>query len=274
MRRSLCTLLLVGLMAGGSASAADAVDATKRIEIKIKLVSPRDIVVDWKNPVSSAAGHIVEWGTKPDDEFVPLGFFPPSQTSYKHPDLMWETPSYYRIRAYYGPASPEIEISLPKELTDAEYKKRFDAPEDYSWVAPVIVPDAVPVAKKSIRNPATAAEAAPTNFKVTLMPVTSSAFKLTWTDRASDEEGTLIELKTADSPEFRVVALVDPNVNSFGYAFEYPNRKGTLRVRPYYYGEPSELLHLTTGKEPPESSAAPEVNPAEKKSEPAGKPTG
>jgi hypothetical protein len=246
-----------------------AADAAKPIEINIKLVSARDIVVDWKDPNPGAAGHIVEWGTKPDDEFVPLGFFPPQQTTYKHPDLLWETACYYRVRAYYGPASPEVEITLRKDMSDEEYKRRFEQPEDYSWAGPVIVPDAKPVEKKSVRSLATAAEAAPTDFKITLMTVTSSAFKLTWTDRASDEEGTLIELKKEGSPEFEVVAMVEPNVNSFGWAFEPPIRKGILRVRPYYYGPPSKLLHLTTGKEPAENNATSAPAPA---AAPAAKP--
>ena len=88
------------------------------------------------------------------------------------------------------------------------------------------------------------------------MPVTVSAFKLTWTDRANDEEGTLIELKNEGRPEFEVVALVKPNVNSFGWALEPPFRKGVVRLRPYYFGEPSKLLHLTTPKEPETPAAA------------------
>jgi hypothetical protein len=235
---------------------AAAAEPPNVIDIKIALIPPRHIAVNWKNPVPGAAGHIIEWGTKPDDDFVPLGFFPPSQTTYTHPDLMWETPNYYRARAYHGPASPEVEIALPKDLSNEEYKRRFEAPEDYTWAGPKILRDAAPVEKKSIRNPATAAAAAPTNFKITLMPVTVSAFKLTWTDRASDEEGTMIELKKEGSTEWEVVALVKPNVNSFGWAFEPPIRKGLLRLRPYYYGEPSKLLHLTTPKEPVNASDA------------------
>ncbi|HUR59239.1 MAG TPA: hypothetical protein VM029_16095 [Opitutaceae bacterium] len=238
------------------AALASAAESSKAIDIKIALIPPRHIVVNWKNPVPGAAGHIIEWGTKPDDDFVPLGFFPPGQTSYTHPDLMWETPNYYRARAYHGPASVEVEISLPKDLSSAEYKRRFEAPEDYTWAGPKITPDAAPLEKKSIRDAATAAAAAPTNFKIALMPVTVSAFQLTWTDRASDEEGTMIELKKEGETEFQVVALVKPNVNSFGWAFEPPIRKGVLRLRPYYYGEASKLVHLTTPKEPASAADA------------------
>jgi hypothetical protein len=250
-------LLVIGLSFLGCArrdAATPSVTAT--------LIPPRDVLVEWQDPVPGAAGHIVEWDVKPENEFVPLGFFPPSQTSYKHPDLMWETTNYYRVRAVYGPASPEIEISLPKELTEAEYEKRYAVAEDYNWALPVIVPDAKPVEKKSIRHPATAAEAAPADFKITLQPVSVSGFKLTWTDRASDEDGFLIELKAEGDTEFKVVAMVKPNVNSFGWAFEPPTRKATLRVRAYYLGPPSELRHQTTGPEPAEKAPAPATTSA------------
>ena len=232
--------------------------AQSSIEIAARLVSPIDIVVDWKDSKPGAAGHVLEWDVTPDGEFVPLGFFPPHVNTHKHPDLMPETNCYYRVRAFYGRASAEVEVNLPPELTDEEYKRRFAQAEDYSWAGPVIVPDAAPVEKKSLRDPATSDAAAPTDFKITLMPVTVSAFKLTWTDHASDEDGTMIEMKKEGSDEFEMVALVEPNVNSFGWALYPPLRKTVMRVRPYYFSEPSKLIYLKTGKDP---AASPAPNP-------------
>src|SRR5882762_11902019 len=122
MKRSL-SLIAALLVSGfdGWAAAESRGEADAVIQIAATLVAPHDIVVEWKDPVPGAAGHIVEWGTKPDDEFIPLGFFPAKETSYKHSKLMGNTNCYYRVRAYYGPASPEVEVSLPKELTDADY---------------------------------------------------------------------------------------------------------------------------------------------------------
>jgi hypothetical protein len=234
------------------------------IGITATLVTPRDILVEWKDTKPGAAGYIVEWGTKPDDEFVPLGYFTPDQTSYKHPDLMPETPCYYRIRAINGPASPEVEISLPKELPEAEFKTRFEAVEDYSWAGPETVPENPPVEKKSIRDAATAADAAPTNLTLTLMPVTVSGFQMKWTDRASDELGYLIEMKPEGRPLFKVSALVEANVNKFGWTLEPPIRKAAMRVRPYYFGRASKLIHLTTG---PDTSAAEAPAPTAPKSD-------
>jgi hypothetical protein len=214
------------------------------------LANSNNVIVEWKDPVPGAAGYIVEWGTKPDDEFVPLGFFRPDQNTYTHSDLMWETDSYYRVRAIYGPASPEIEVTIPDEISDADYQRRFSQPEDYRWVAPKVIAEEKSAEKKSIRDASHAADAAPTNFKATLMPVTVSAFQLTWTDRASDEEGFFLEQKLPDNSAFEIVALLEPNVNSFGWALHYPHRKGLYRLRPYHLGKPSELLKLRTAPEP------------------------
>jgi hypothetical protein len=236
------------------------------IGITATLVTPRDVLVEWKDTKPGAAGYIIEWGTKPDDEFVPLGFFPPEQTSHKHPDLMPETVCYYRIRAFYGPPSEEVEISVPKEVSDDEFKKRFDGIEDYGWAGPETAPDEKPVEKKSIRNPATASEASPINLTLTLKPVTVSGFQMQWTDRASDEEGFFIETKPEGKSRFWISALVQPNINKFGWTVEPPARKTAVRVRPYYFGRSSQFVHLTTGAEEPEKSAEAPAQPAPKPS--------
>lgn len=250
------------LLLGGCAKPQPSTPAG--LQVTTRLISPRDVLVAWRDSTPGAAGHIVEWDVKPDGEFVPLGYFPPAQTSYRHPDLMWETTNYYRVRAYYGPTSPEVEVSLPKELTEAEYEKRYAQAEEYHWALPVTVPDAQPVEKKSLRDPATAADAAPTDFKVTLQPVSVSGFKLTWTDRASDEDGFMIEVKPEGDTAFHVVALVEPNINSFGWAFEPPARKATVRVRAYYKGPPSRLHSERTPAEPVEKKPASPPAPAPK----------
>lgn len=223
---------------------------TPPIRISAELVTPHDIVVDWEDPArAEAAGHTVEWGTSPDDDFVVLGFLPPRQASYRHPDLMPDTTCYYRVRAYYGPTSNEVEVSLPSGLSDAAYATAFAKPEDYHWAAPEIAPERAGAPEVSIRNPATAANGAPSNFKVTLVPTTVSGMKLTWVCRSADEEGFMIEMKPAGSATFQVVAIVKPQVNGFGWAFNPPMRRATLRVRAFYYGPPSALVSQHTGGE-------------------------
>jgi hypothetical protein len=159
---------------------------------------------------------------------------------------MPQTKFYYRVRAIYGPATDPIKVTLPKELTDAVYADKFAQPEDYSWDAPKTLPDQAPVARKSIRDAATAAAAAPTDLKATLVPATISGFQLTWTNHSSNEDGFLLETRDESSPDFTVCARIDPMINAFGWGFHPPQRTGAFRIRAFYFGTPSNLETKTT----------------------------
>jgi hypothetical protein len=215
------------------------------------MVSPVDIALEWHDPATNVAGHVLEYTNHPaTEDYVPLGFFPPNHTKFTHPRLIPETKFYYRVRPYYGPVSNPVEVSLPKELTAAAYAAAYALPEDYQWAPPATVPEASNVTKKPIRNTTTPADAAPSNLKAELATNTVSGFKLTWTDHSSDEEGFFLERKRAGSSEFLVCALVEPNINSFGWAFEPPEKTGSFRIRAYYYAEPSNVVMQLTGKDP------------------------
>lgn len=230
------------------------------ILLSATLVSPKDIKLTWKDSAPNVAGHIVEFATDPQGEFTTLGFFPPDQNTFTHPDLMPETTWYYRVRAYYGPASNPVEVALPDALSDKEYASRFARPEDYSWAPPRTIPDGDNAAKLSIRSAESATEAAPASLKATLVPSTVSGFQLTWTDHASDEDGYLVEMKPSQSQNFAVRAVLDHDTNAFGYAFEPPERRAAFRVRAFYYGQPSNLVHETTGAaSPPNRDAHPKA---------------
>jgi hypothetical protein len=219
------------------------------IALSAALLSPIDVKLTWNDPGSNAAGYIVEYATDPKDEFTTLGFLPPDQHTFTHPRLMPETTWYYRVRAYYGPASNEVEVALPDRLSDKEYAARFKRPEDYNWATPRTIPDSGSnVAKLSLRNSESAAKAAPADLKGTLVPKTVSGFLLTWSDRSNDEEGYLVEMKSDRDQAFGVRAFVPPGTNSFGYAFEPPERRGTLRVRAFYYGPLSNMAQARTGR--------------------------
>ncbi|HZR27835.1 MAG TPA: hypothetical protein VFA71_03575 [Terriglobales bacterium] len=249
------TTLAVALIAGGLAGCSrrkpDSTPAAPQsITLSAVLLSPTDVKLTWKDPAPNAAGHIVEYATEPQGEFTTLGFFPPDQNTFTHPNLMPETNWYYRVRAYYGPVSDPVEVALPDALSDKEYARRFARPEDFSWAVPktIPVPDGVPVAKLSIRNAESAAQAAPTDLKAVLVPSTVSGFRLTWSNHASDEDGYLLEMKPQQSSDFAVRAALERGINSFGYAFEPPERRATLRVRAFFYGQPSNMAHATTGR--------------------------
>jgi len=257
--KTLAVTLVVGSLAGCSrrepgnsptSSQSPSQISLQTVALRAALLSPIDVKLTWKDPAPNAAGYIVEYATEPQGEFTTLGFFPPDQETFTHPNLMPETDWYYRVRPYYGPASNAVEVALPDALSDKEYARRYARPEDYSWAPPHTIPEGVPAAKLSIRSAESAAKAAPTDLKAALVSSTVSGFQLTWSDHASDEDGYLLEMKPSQGAEFAVRALLDRGANAFGYAFEPPQRRATLRVRAFYYGQPSNLAHITTGAAP------------------------
>lgn len=249
----LCTwvlLTLIGGSSGCSRSTPRPAD-TDAIRLSASMVSPVDIALEWHDSATNVAGHVLEYTNRPEtEEYVPLGFFPPGHTKFIHPRLIPETTFYYRVRPYYGPVSNPVEVSLPRELTAEAYAAAYALAEDYQWAPPATVPESFKVTKTSIRNTTTRAGAAPSNLRAELATNTVSGFKLTWTDRSTDEAGFFLESKREGGAEFLVCALVEPDINSFGWAFEPPERTGSFRIRAYYYGEPSNVVMLLTGKDP------------------------
>jgi hypothetical protein len=226
-------------------AAVPALRSDPTIHLTATLISPIDVALEWKDPLPSA-GHIPEMALKPEGQFYILEFCPPGQTKYTHPNLMPETTFYYRVRPIYGPTTDAVTVSLPRNLSDAEYADRFHKPEDYSWDRPKVIPDAAPTAKVSIRDAATAAAGAPTDLKATFVPATVSGILLTWTNHSSDEEGFFLEEKADATSDFKVIATMAPKINSFGIGFRPPQRSGTFRIRAFYFGAPSNLEQKTT----------------------------
>lgn len=218
------------------------------------MLSPNDIKLTWSNTVPGPAGYLLEFATSPQGEFTPLGFFSPNQRTFLHPNLMPETTWYYRVRPYYGLVSNPVEIALPDTLSDQEYASRYTQPEDYNWAPPRTLPGNNNASKFSIRAADSIAKAAPTDLKAKLVQSTVSGFLLTWTNHASDVDGYLIEMKLDRETDFTVRAVLDRNYNSFGYAFKPPERRATLRVRAFYYGQPSNLAQETSGPTPPKNA--------------------
>lgn len=247
MTRFLCftALLLAGGLAGCAISKSGGVSGTAApIRLTASLISPADIELKWQDPDPRVAGHVVEYASEPNGEYIILDFFLPNETTYTHSNLMPGTKFYYRVRGFYGPASLPVEVRLPGSLSETDYVARFAAAEDYSWAFPKTVGTEVRESKKSIR--ADLAAATPTGLQVSLVPVTVSGFKLTWTDRAGDEDGYLLETRPEGSQDFQVCGLLASNINSVGYGLTPPARKAAFRVRAFYYGKPSNLASATT----------------------------
>jgi hypothetical protein len=243
-RRALSTLVLVavGLAGCSSAPTAEAPGTTSATRLTATLVSPIDVMLEWKGDEPGAAGRIVEYSPRSRGDYTVLQFVPLEQTTFKHPDLMPKTAFYYRVRPFYGPASAPVHVTLPPGPTDEK-----DETSDHTWADPRTVPGPA-VAKQPIRSAGASTAGAPTDLTATVMH--ANAVKLTWTDHASDEEGFLVEMKPLGSSDFRVLAVLDPDINSFGVITQPEEKTASLRVRAFYFGAASNVAHQVTGAEP------------------------
>jgi hypothetical protein len=247
-----CACVAGLLLVGGPAAPRSPPDL---IQTRARLLTPQDVLVEWSDPSRTAAGHVLEYVNEPTDEWVILGFFPRAQNSFKHARLAPQTPYRYRVRAFFGPASAPVEVTVAKDLSDRAYAKAYALPEDYAWAPPTKAAAAGAIAGKgSIRSPVTAAFAGPADFRAQLVASTVSGFQLTWRDRSSDEEGFLLE-RIESGGRFVVCATLEPDVTAFGWALEPPARKARFRLRAFYFGPASSVVSVTTGADPSEERA-------------------
>lgn len=225
-----------------------ALAASAAEQLSLRQASPTDVVLTWQDSPGNPGGHIVEYINRPTDEWVILGFIPAGKNTFTHPRLAPGTPYSYRVRPFHGATSAPIEVTVAEGLSDKAYTDAYAQPEDYSWAPPSTIarPGDAVRALKSLKHATTAAHAAPAEFRAELAKSTVSGFKLTWTDRANDEEGFLLEQVTGPR-DFVVCAVIEPNINAFGWALEPPTRKATFRIRAYYYGTASNVVSLVTG---------------------------
>lgn len=238
-----CSVLLAVALTGCAVSKSK--DASSPpIQLTATLLSPTTIQVQWRDQDSRAAWHTVEYANDTNGPFIILDFMLPQQTTFTHSNLMPQTPFYYRVRAVWGPASTPLVVSLPEGLSPEEYARRYEEKEDYSWAVPATNP-AGKVTTASVRTAGNAAR--PTDFRASMVTNTVSGFKITWADHASDEDGELLEVKPDGSPDYFVTALLQPGINTMGYAFAPPRRKATLRIRSFYYSNTSNIAGQTTG---------------------------
>ena len=209
------------------------------ISLSAALTTPNKVTLSWHGDDPDAAGRVVEFATDPTGQYSVLQFVTTRQTTFIHPDLMPRTTFYYRVRPYYGPASAAVDVALPPG--DVDDNAHQDNPD---WAAPKVIPHAG-VATHPIR--ARDAAGTPTDLHATVMDANGISFA--WTDHASDEEGYLIEVKPAGSADFSPVAVLDPDINSYGLVTLPTEKRASYRVRAFYYRRSSNIAHQTTGQD-------------------------
>ncbi|MFC9843620.1 fibronectin type III domain-containing protein [Streptomyces sp. NPDC060223] len=219
--------------AGGDAAVAAAAGSV----LRASLTTPTDIDLSWPKGSSGVSGHALEFATEESGPYTVLQYLPPGVTAYRHPDLMPNTTFFYRLRAFNGPASAPLGVTLPPgELTKADEDSGHDwlpARKDPARVAP----------GRPLNN---SGAGAPTGFKAVVKHANGILF--TWTDHASDEAGFLLEARTPESSEYEPLVVLDPDINSTGLITLPTEKQASYRVRAFTYGEVSNVVHLTTGE--------------------------
>lgn len=199
------------------------------------LDSPVDITLRWTGAQPGIAGRVLEFATEPRGPYTVLEFMPPGRTSFRHPDLMPHTPFLYRLRPYSGPASTAVEVTLPPgEPTEKDQRN------DHRWAPPRTV-DGPP----AVTHPVREAAAAPAGLRATVQH--AAGIRFTWTDHAQDEDGFLLEARPSGSGGYLPVAVLDPDINSFGLITLPEEKRASYRVRAFAYGKASHTVRLTTG---------------------------
>ncbi|MFD4638833.1 fibronectin type III domain-containing protein [Lentzea sp. NPDC058436] len=195
-----------------------------------ELTSPVDVTLHWR-PVEGSAGQVVEYANTADGEYTVLEFAGPAKDTFRHPDLIPETQFYYRVRLLTGTASATVDVALPP----GDDVPEIEGPD---WTAPVKAGGG--------KTPVSSPEAAASGLKAEVKHANGILF--TWEDRASDEDGYLVEVRPAGAADYRVAVQLDPDTTSYGVITLPDEKTATYRVRAFRFGTASNLTRQTTGK--------------------------
>jgi len=244
---NLALALAAGVLGGCSAMSAKrnaGAAFAAPTELSAVLTNPINIDLSWRGNATNAAGYVVEWTGNLKDGFLLIALTATNQTSFRHADLMPEAKYIYRVRPYFGPASDVAEVRFgdPAQAAGSPFDT---SPPPAASAAPQF----------SLRKLATAGQATPTHLSAKLISPTRA--RLTWEDRATDEEGYFLEARLAPHPGFIVLELMPPDTTSFDTVEMEPNSRWEFRVRPFFQGKPSAVVEEMTGPEPATTDAPP-----------------
>ncbi|QXE38353.1 fibronectin type III domain-containing protein [Streptomyces sp. GMY02] len=227
-----------GDQASGGQASGGAAPGGAAPTLRGALTTPTDIDLEWRSGRSGAAGHVLEFATEAAGPYTVLRYLPPSTTTYHHPDLIPRTTFHYRLRAFHGPASTPVEVSLPAgELTPE------DQEAGHAWLPPRRAPGRA-AAGRSVRDASPAA--APSGLRAEVKHANGILF--TWTDRASDESGFLLEARTAGASAYEPLVVLEPDTVSTGLITLPTEKRASYRIRAFTYGARSNAVRLTTGE--------------------------
>ncbi|MEW2502634.1 fibronectin type III domain-containing protein [Amycolatopsis sp. CA-161197] len=220
VKTRLALAALAVLVTAGCSSAPAATPAPPGPGLTATLTTPTDIDLRWPAGDPGAAGHLLEYANSAGGPWTALQYFPRSQTTYRHPDLIPETPFFYRVRDFYGPVSAVVQPGAP-------------------------VRAAPPAAAVPVRTPGDAAAPA----DVTVVPAEDASVHFTWADRSSDEAGFLVEIRKPGAAGFVPVEITDPDTTTCALSLLPDEQGSAFRVRALYYGPLSPVVDRTTGRD-------------------------
>ncbi|WIX84036.1 fibronectin type III domain-containing protein [Amycolatopsis carbonis] len=223
MKTRLALGALAVLFTAGCSAAPAAAPAPPAHGLTATLTTPTDIDLRWPAGDPAAAGHLLEYANSAGGPWTALQYFPRSRTTYRHPDLIPETPFFYRVRDFFGPVSAVVQpgsVVPPGRATP-------------------------PAAAVPARTPGDAA--APGD--VTVVPAEDSSVHFTWADRSIDEAGFLVEIRKPGVAGFVPVEITGPNTTTCALSLLPDEQGSTFRVRALYYGPLSPVVNRTTGKD-------------------------
>lgn len=192
-------LVLVALLAAGCSAAPPPPSFTAT------LTSPTDVVLHWPD---DDAGHRVEYANDPTGPWTTLRFLPPHVTSYHHPDLIPETPFYYREQPFSGPVSAETTVGAPAKPSEGG--------------------------------------TAPANLGA--RAAADGTLTFSWTDMSRSEAGFLLEIRRPGEPGFSPIEVTDAGETVCALSPLPGEDGSAYRVRLLSYGPLSPVVHQTTGK--------------------------
>lgn len=205
--------------------------AHRTAELAATRVSPVDIDLTWRTDDGRAAGQALEFATSPHGPYTLLQYFPAGEHSYHHRNLIPHTTFYYRLRPYSGVASRPVAVTV----TGTEARR-----DDRVWARPRTT--GTPAARP---RPVGTGGAAPAALRAAVRATDGIEFH--WSDRSADEDGFLVEDRPRGTGPYRVVAVLDPDIDTFGLTTLPDEQHADYRVRAFTYGPRSNVVHLTTG---------------------------
>jgi hypothetical protein len=197
------------------------------------------VLLRWKNRAPAAAGCFVEFAVGREEDFTLLDAVGPAADRYLHRDVPPETRLTYRVRPYFGRASPVVELATGIPAPDDVRDAGVDGPLEP-------IPARRVGAGRSIRT--APAEAAPADLRAVLASATS--VDLRWRDRAEDEDGYLVEAAVGSGAGFAIHAFLPRDAASFRQTRLPPAMACAFRVRAVAHGGASNLATVRTSPRP------------------------